>query len=249
VNTGLKFGTVVRAAATWLALGAGLAAQQHNSPPPAPHPAPAHPQSRNTDRPPGAGNAAQPKVNPSANRPPQNSTPPQANFNGANRPHNGNGGNLNQRQQLAVGAVRPWVDTMRDLTPQQRERVLQNSKAFQNLSPDKQGKIRQQFSQWDHMSPQQQAAIRQNENTWRNLTPEQREHIKNEVLPKWRQMPWDRQQVLKQKLGLLQNMPESARNQRLNDPNFTRGMSEDERSMLKDLSHTHVGSPPENPVE
>jgi hypothetical protein len=121
--------------------------------------------------------------------------------------------------------------------------VLQNSRAFQNLAPDKQNKIRQQFNQWDHMTPNQRANLRQNEQTWRNLTPEQRDHIKNDVLPKWRQMPWDRQQVMKQKLGVLQNMPESARNQRLNDPNFTRGMSDDEKSMLRDLSHTHVGAP------
>ncbi len=132
---------------------------------------------------------------------------------------------------------------MRELTPGQRERVLQSSRAFQNLSPDKQAKIRQQFNQWDHMNPAQRADLRQKEQTWRELTPGQRDYIKNEVLPRWRQMPWDRQQVLKQKLGVLQNMPESARNQRLNDPNFTRGMTDDERSMLRDLSHTHVGAP------
>jgi hypothetical protein len=132
---------------------------------------------------------------------------------------------------------------MRDLTPQQRDRVLQNSKAFQNLSPDKQSKIRQQFNQWDRMTPSQQADLRTKENTWRNLTPEQREHIKNDVMPKWHQMSWDRQQVLKQKLGVLQNMPESARNQRLNDPNFTKGLSDDEKSTLQDLSHMHVGAP------
>jgi hypothetical protein len=235
-----------------------LAQKPHNNPPsPAPHTAPApHPQNQNANRPPNAGNAhnaAHPNTNTSstnANRPPQNYNPqPQANFYAPNRSHVGNGSNLNQRQQLGVGSARPWVDTMRDLTPQQRERVLQNSKAFQNLSPDKQAKIRQQFNQWDKLSPQQQASIRQNEITWRNLTPEQRDHIKNDVLPKWRQMPWDRQQVIKQKLGVLQNMPESARNQRLNDPNFTRGMSDDEKAMLHDLSHTHVGSPPENPPE
>lgn len=144
---------------------------------------------------------------------------------------------------MGVGSSRPWVDTMRELSPQQRERVFQNSRAFQSLSPDKQNKIRQQFAQWDRMTPMQQADLRAKEQTWRNLTPEQRDHIKNDVLPKWRQLPWDRQQVIKQKLGVLQNMPESARNQRLNDPNFTRGMSDDEKSMLRDLSHTHVGSP------
>jgi hypothetical protein len=132
---------------------------------------------------------------------------------------------------------------MRELSPQQRDRVMQNSKAFQNLSPDKQSRIRQQFNQWDRMNPSQKSDLVQKERTWRNLTPDQREHIKNDVLPRWRQMPWDRQQVIKQKLGVLQNMPESARNQRLGDPNFTRGLSDEERSTLQDLSHTHVGAP------
>ena len=254
MRTKLQFAIALLALAGSLAGTSGVLAQQpHSNPPsPAPHQAPApHPQNQNVNRPPNASNNPHPNGNANTNRPPQNYTPPaaQQHFNAPTRPGNGNAGNLNQRQRLGVGAPRPWVDTMRDLTPQQRERVLQNSKAFQNLSPDKQARIRQQFNQWDKLSTQQQASIRQNENTWRSLTPEQREHIKNDVLPKWRQMPWDRQQVIKQKLGVLQNMPESARNQRLSDPNFTRGMSDDERSMLKDLSHTHVGGPPENPPE
>ena len=174
---------------------------------------------------------------------------PQRNFNNENRPRNGAGGNFAQRQRMGGGSSRPWVDSMRELSPQQRERVLQNSRAFQNLAPDKQSKIRQQFNQWDRMTPQQRANLRQSEQTWRNLTPEQREHIKTDVLPRWRQMPWDRQQMMKQKLGVLQNMPESARNQRLNDPNFTRGMTDEERSMLHDLSHTHVGGAPNPPGE
>jgi hypothetical protein len=77
------------------------------------------------------------------------------------------------------------------------------------------------------------------------LSPQQREHIKNDVMPTFRAMPWERQQLLNQKLGVLKNMPESARIQRLNDPNFTRGMSEQERSTLQDLSHTHQGGTPD----
>lgn len=99
------------------------------------------------------------------------------------------------------------------------------------------------------MNPAQRADLREKEDTWRNLTPQQREHIKTEVLPRMKQMPWDRQQVIRQKLGVLKNMPESARNQRLADPNFTRGMSDEEKSTLLDLSHMHVGSGTEPPPE
>jgi hypothetical protein len=220
---------------------------QHQAP--APH-APAaqapthqsHPQPTNPNRPPANANRT-------PSNPPHPNQAPHNNFNNGTNNHNGarNGSGATYvptpRQQLGVGAPRPWVDQMRDLSPQQRDRVLQNSKAFQNLSPDKQSRIRQQFNQWDRMNPSQKSDLVQKERTWRNLTPEQREHIKNDVLPRWRQMPWDRQQVIKQKLGVLQNMPESARNQRLNDPNFTRGLSDEERSTLQDLSHTHVGAP------
>src|SRR5215472_6016570 len=163
------------------------------------------------------------------------------------RPTGNAGARITPRQQIGVGSARPFVDQMRDLTPQQRDRVLQNSKAFQNLAPEQQNRIRNQFNQWDKMTASQRADLREKENTWRNLTPEQREHIKSDVLPKWRQMPWGRQQVIQQKLGVLQNMPESARNQRLADPNFTRGMSEEDRAMLHDLSHLHVGGAPDPP--
>ena len=240
----LQSGLNVAALAACLALPVLSSAQNPHPDRPPQHPPQAHvaqPHPTNPNRPP---------ANP--NHVPQNQGP-HNNFhnngnNGTRNPNgarNGTGAGYvpNTRQQLGVGAPRPWVDQMRDLSPQQRDRVLQNSKAFQGLSPDKQNRIRQQFNQWDRMSSTQQADLRQKENTWRNLTPDQRDHIKNDVLPKWRQMPWDRQQVMKQKLGVLQNMPESARNQRLNDPNFTRGLSEDEKSTLQDLSHMHVGAP------
>src|SRR5437660_555228 len=49
--------------------------------------------------------------------------------------------------------------------------------------------------------------------------------------------------AIKSRLNVLQNMPESARNQHLSDANFTRGMSEEDKALLRDLSHMHVGAP------
>lgn len=198
----------------------------------------------------------QPKPNP--NRPPVTSQdrvptqPPPA-----NRPSQGTQAgagnaqprNLTPRQQLGVGAPRPWLQKMRQMPPAQRERFFQNSPAFQRLAPEQQNKIRQQFNHWDRLTAQQKADQAQKEQVWREMTPEQRQHIKNDVLPTWRQMSPDRQQAIQQRLRVLQNMPESARNQRLNDPRFTEGMSEEDRATLRDLSHLHVGGAPDPPIE
>jgi hypothetical protein len=117
------------------------------------------------------------------------------------------------------------------LSPEERQRVLQNQQRFKQLSP------------------QQQQDMRARSRVWQQMTPQQRDHIKNEVLPAWKNLPPQRQKAISQRLGVLQNMPESARNQHLNDPNFTRGMSDQDRATLRDLSHLHVGGAPDPPNE
>jgi predicted Fe-S protein YdhL (DUF1289 family) len=138
---------------------------------------------------------------------------------------------------------------MRQATPAERERFFQNSPAFRNLSPEKQNKIREQFNRWDRMTPQQKADLETKEKNWQSLTPGQKDHIRNDILPTWRQMSPDRRQAIQRRLEILQNMPESARNQRLNDPRFTEGMSEEDKAMLHDLSHMHIGGAPDPPSE
>lgn len=137
-------------------------------------------------------------------------------------PPNGN------RNGARVATPPPNVqERWRNMSPQDRQRALQNEERLRR------------------MTPAQQEVLRDRAQVWNRMTPEQREHVRTDVLPRWRQMPPDRKQAIKQRLRVLQNMPESARNQRLNDPNFTRGMSEEDRSTLRDLSHLHVGGAPE----
>ncbi len=141
----------------------------------------------------------------------------------AQRPNgNGNG----------AGTQRPnGQERWRNMTPQEKQKVLQNEDRLRRLPPA------------------QQQVLRDRAQVWNRMTPEQREHVRNDVLPRWRQMPADRKQAIRQRLRVLQNMPEYARNQRLNDPNFTRGMSDEDRSTLRDLSHLHVGGALEPPNE
>ncbi|MFI5106254.1 MAG: DUF3106 domain-containing protein [Terriglobales bacterium] len=157
-------------------------------------------------------------------QPPRHAEPPRNSLNNNPPPGSANSHNAGNRPPNAT--VRP-----RDFSPEERQRLQQNQRRFSQLPP------------------QQQQELRERAQVWQKLTPDQRQHIRNDVLPKWKQLPTDRQRAIRQRLGVLQNMPESARNQHLNDPNFMRGMSEEDKAMLHDLSHLHVGGAPEPPNE
>jgi Protein of unknown function (DUF3106) len=175
--------------------------------------------SPNTNRPPASQNS----VSPNTNRPPasQNSVSPNT-----NRPPE-HARNQNPNRPPANAQTKKFES----LNPEQKQRTLENNKDFERRTPAEKERIR---------------AAQKN---WAMLTPEQKSHIKNDVMPKWRQLPPDRQRAIGSRLNVLQNMPESARNQHLADPNFTRNMSEEDKSMLRDLSHLHVGGAPEEPHE
>jgi hypothetical protein len=164
-----------------------------------------------------------------ANRPPAN----------VNRAQNQNASpNTNrppERARNQQNPNRPPANTQprnfNSLNPEEKQRALNNNRDFQRRTPA------------------ERAQIKQNLQNWNRLTPEQKNHVKNEVLPRWQQLPADRQRAIRSRLNVLQNMPESARNQHLADPNFTRGMNEEDKAMLQDLSHLHVGGAPEEPHE
>ena len=161
----------------------------------------------------------QQQQNSSANRPPSSN---------ANRP--GATGQSNNPNR-PPSAHTPPPKRFNELTPQEKQKIIENNRRLQNLTPAQRQELKTRAENLNHLTPQQQ------------------DHIRNDIAPKWRQMPPERRQAIRQRLRVLQNMPESARNQRLNDPNFTRGMSEEDRATLHDLSHMHVGGAPEPPNE
>jgi hypothetical protein len=169
-----------------------------------------------------------------ANDRPHPAPAPKAENHRNDRPPNAGGAGNTQRFNGNKAPVTPppnGQERWRNMSPLEKQKILQNEQRLQ------------------HLPPQQQQQLRERAQVWQRMTPAQRDHIRNDVLPRWRQMPPDRKQAIQQRLRVLQNMPESARNQRLNDANFTRGMSEEDKSTLHDLSHLHVGGAPEPPNE
>jgi len=209
----LQFGGLLLA----LGISAGMAMPSAGQKPHA-NPAPQNRQANRQARPPKA-----------PNRPPRNGRgqnanakpKPSGNANpNVSRPTNANN---ESAPKTNVNPNRPPNATVprRDLTPQQK----QNLEKFNRLPPQKQQELRERL------------------HAWNQLTPDQQNHVKNDLLPAYKNLPPGRQSAIGSRLRVLQNMPESARNQHLNDPNFTRGMNEEDKAMLRDLAHMHLGAP------
>ena len=221
-----KFGECLAALAIFTALAMPCAAQK-------PHANPA-PQNRPANRP-----ANPPKAPKQADRPPRNAGGQTTNV----RPRGNVNPNVNRPPNSGA-----QPGTQPNFSPNRAPNAnfpRANPKRYQDLTPQE----KQNFEKFNRLPPQKQQEMRESARNWQRLTPEQQSHIRNEVLPRWKQLPPTRQNAIRNRLAVLQNMPESARNQHLNDPNFTRGMSEEDKAMLRDLGHMHVGGAPEPPGE
>lgn len=151
---------------------------------------------------------------------------------GANRPPNSN---ANRAEMITRPNANPNRPPSAYTPPPQRK--------YRDLSPQEQRKVVENYNKQRNLSPGERQELNRRADQWQKLTPEQKDHVRNDLAPQWKQLPDGRRRAIQQRLGVLQNMPESARNQHLNDPNFTRGMSDEDKAMLRDLSHLHVGAP------
>jgi hypothetical protein len=116
-------------------------------------------------------------------------------------------------------------------------------KRFQDLTPEEKRRVLQNQDKFNRLSPQKQQEMREAVQNWARLTSAQQNHIKSDLLPVWKQLSAARRNAIRNRLAVLQNMPEWARIENLNDPDFTRVMSEEDKALLRDLAHMHVGAP------
>jgi hypothetical protein len=82
---------------------------------------------------------------------------------------------------------------------------------------------------------------------WEQLTPQQQREVRQTLLPRWQQLPPPRRQAILQRLHSLRDLSEADRQSKLNDPTFVEGLNPEDREMLGQLAHLHVGMAPDPP--
>jgi hypothetical protein len=139
------------------------------------------------------------------------------------------------------------IERLQDMPPQRQEQFFRNNQRFQNLPSEQQAQVRQRLDAWNRLTPDQQQALRDRQSVWEQMTPEQQRNVRQSLLPRWQQVPPVRRQAILQRLHSLRNMTESERQAKLNEPAFTEGLNPDDREMLGQLAHLHVGMAPDAP--
>jgi hypothetical protein len=146
----------------------------------------------------------------------------------------------NARPNRRAGLPPRWLDRLRNMSPEEQERFLQNNRRFRALPQDRQDQIRRNLQKWNSLSPRQRAAIRNRERVFARMTPEQRQYVRKNLLPRWQRLPAEGRQAIRGRLRLLRRMTRAERAAALGDPRFMRGLSPDEQSLLRDLNSLRI---------
>lgn len=139
------------------------------------------------------------------------------------------------------------IERLQNMPPEKQEKFLQNNQRFRNLPPDQQARIRQRLQAWNRLTPAQQEDLRERQQVWEQLTPEEQREVRQTLLPRWQRVPPPRRQAILQRLHSLRDLSESDRQTKLNDPAFVEGLNPEDREMLGQLAHLHVGMAPDPP--
>jgi predicted Fe-S protein YdhL (DUF1289 family) len=175
----------------------------------------------NTVHPPDNANAAHGQESARENEhPPASPNNPGANAGGAEV----------DREGRELGGLSPGVrQNLRDMSPQEQDRFLQNNERFKSLPPQRQAQIQRNLQKWNNLSPTERNAMRDRAVAWQHMSPEKQQYVQNTLLPKWQQMSPERKQLVTGRLHTLQGMNPADRQAALNDPQFMRGLNPDEQ--------------------
>ncbi|MBI3935289.1 MAG: DUF3106 domain-containing protein [Acidobacteria bacterium] len=127
------------------------------------------------------------------------------------------------------------LERMKNLPPEQREKVLENNRRFQQLPPERQQQLRQRLRELQELTPEQRELIEQRFAIFNNLTPQQQENARKIYQQRWRGMPPERRRALLQEFRRLRGLDAAERQHRMESAELQNQFSSDEREILAQL--------------
>ena len=127
------------------------------------------------------------------------------------------------------------LERLSKLPPEERERVLENNRRFQQLSPDQQALLLKRLQQFQELSREQREMIEQRLAIFNNLTPRQQAKARRLYEIVWSKLTAERRRALLEEFRHLRALRPAERQQRLGSDDFQAHFSTEERDLLQQL--------------
>jgi len=127
------------------------------------------------------------------------------------------------------------LERLKNLPPEERDKVLENNRRFQQLPPERQEELRERLRELQELTPEQRELIEQRFAIFRNLTPRQQEKARQIYERRWRQLLPERRRALLEEFRRLRLMNQAERKQRMESDELQNQFSTEERDLLAQL--------------
>ncbi len=138
-----------------------------------------------------------------------------------------------------------WMDTHRNLSPEQQHNALEAEPGFRQLRPEQQQRMHNQLSRLNSMSPEQRQRTIARTEWMEHLAPQQRQQVRS-AMAQLGSLPQDRSYAVGRAFRSLQGMPLAERQVYLNSPQFRDQFNDQERGTLNNLLEVSPLLPPAN---
>jgi DNA-directed RNA polymerase subunit F len=137
------------------------------------------------------------------------------------------------RQMIEQQHAPGFFQELREMSPEEQERVMQNDARFQSLPPERQQQIRDNLKRWNAATPDERALLKKREEILQSFSPEQRDQLR-QVFQRYRLLPSDEQQAVLQAFRKLRDESPGDRDKFMTSPEVQQ-LSPEERGIVSDL--------------
>ena len=128
-----------------------------------------------------------------------------------------------------------WLQSNKNLSPDQQEKALERDPKFKKLPPDRQAALKERLRKFNALSPEQRERALKRMNYMAALSPDQRQQLRdaNKTLEA---LPPDRKVMVHTALRHLRKMDPQQREETMQSEQFRSTFSDQEQGILKQLS-------------
>src|SRR5262245_5440320 len=134
-----------------------------------------------------------------------------------------------------------WLRRYQALPPAEQEKALNNDPDFQKLPSDRQDKLRKRLREFNSYPADKRQRILQRMELFEHLSPADQQKARD-LYGRLRTLPDDRRRIVRRTAHNLRQFDTAERERLLETDDYRNSFSDDERSLIKELSALDLGS-------